>query len=101
MWFLLVNLLIFFFEAGVSESQLRNPQTRDFIYDFIDKHGGIDAIKEDVQASPTPPPLPTRFRHAPPPPPPSHNIPPTRSPAPPPPRPINVPASVKKTSMLY
>lgn len=46
----------------------------------------MDAIKEDVQDSLIPPPLPTRFRQAPPPPPPSNNMPPTRSPAPPPPR---------------
>lgn len=84
-------------QAGVSESQLRNPQTRDFIYDFIDKHGGMDAIKEDVQDSLIPPPLPTRFRQAPPPPPPvSNNTANTRSPAPPPPRPNNVTIPVKK-----
>lgn len=83
------------YQAGVSESQLQNPQTRNFIYDFIDKHGGMDAIKEDVQDLPTPPPLPTRFRQAPPPPPPN-NTPPMRSPAPPPPRPNNVAAPIKK-----
>uniref|UniRef100_A0A2S2R129 Neural Wiskott-Aldrich syndrome protein n=1 Tax=Sipha flava TaxID=143950 RepID=A0A2S2R129_9HEMI len=83
------QLNTFFAKAGVSESQLRNPQTRDFIYDFIDKHGGMDAIKEDVQDSLIPPPLPSRFRQAPPPPPPSNNMPPARSPAPPPPRPNN------------
>lgn len=49
----------------------------------------MDAIKEDVQDSLIPPPLPTRFRQAPPPPPPSSNMPPARSPAPPPPRPNN------------
>ncbi|XP_050537126.1 actin nucleation-promoting factor WASL-like [Daktulosphaira vitifoliae] len=84
------QLNTFFAKAGVSESQLRNPQTREFIYNFIDTHGGIDAIKDAVQDSPVPPPLPTRFRQAPPPPPPPYSLPLTRSPAPPPPRPINV-----------
>jgi len=57
----------------------------------------MDAIKEDVQDSLTPPPLPTRFRQAPPPPPPtSNNTPNIRSPAPPPPRPNNVTLPVKK-----
>ncbi|VVC46089.1 CRIB domain,PH domain-like,WASP family, EVH1 domain,WH1/EVH1 domain,WH2 domain,Wiscott-Aldrich syndrome [Cinara cedri] len=91
----------FFAKAGVSESQLRNPQTRDFIYDFIDKHGGMDAIKEAVQDSPVPPPLPTRFRQAPPPPPLTSNIPPVRSPAPPPPRQNNVTIPVKKQDDFF
>lgn len=57
----------------------------------------MDAIKEDVQDSIVPPPLPTRFRQAPPPPPPvSNNTANTRSPAPPPPRPNNVTIPVKK-----
>jgi len=57
----------------------------------------MDAIKEDVQDSLIPPPLPTRFRQAPPPPPPtSNNTPNIRSPAPPPPRPNNVTIPVKK-----
>lgn len=55
----------------------------------------MDAIKQAVQDSPIPPPLPTRFRQAPPPPPLS-NMPPVRSPAPPPPRPSNVTIPVIK-----
>ncbi|CAH1724118.1 actin nucleation-promoting factor WASL-like [Aphis gossypii] len=95
------QLNTFFAKAGVSESQLRNPQTRDFIYDFIDKHGGMDAIKEDVQDSLVPPPLPTRFRQAPPPPPISNNTSNTRSPAPPPPRPNNMTIPVKKQEEFF
>ncbi|KAF0752333.1 neural Wiskott-Aldrich syndrome protein-like isoform X1 [Aphis craccivora] len=95
------QLNTFFAKAGVSESQLRNPQTRDFIYDFIDKHGGMDAIKEDVQDSHVPPPLPTRFRQAPPPPPISNNTSSTRSPAPPPPRPNNMTIPVKKQEEFF
>ncbi|XP_050428511.1 actin nucleation-promoting factor WASL-like [Adelges cooleyi] len=90
------QLNTFFAKAGVSESQLRNPQTREFIYDFIDKHGGIDAIKDAVDNSPVPPPLPTRIRQAPPPPPPPNSMPPMRSLAPPPPRPNNLPSPAKK-----
>lgn len=56
----------------------------------------MDAIKEAVQDSPIPPPLPTRFRQAPPPPPLTSNMPPVRSPAPPPPRPSNVTIPVIK-----
>lgn len=36
----------FFLRAGVSESQLRDKDTRDFIYDFIKNHGGVNAVKE-------------------------------------------------------
>lgn len=36
----------FFLRAGVSESQLRDKETRDFIYDFIKNHGGANAVKE-------------------------------------------------------
>lgn len=36
----------FFLRAGVSESQLRDKETRDFIYDFIKNHGGVNAVKE-------------------------------------------------------
>ncbi|KAF4530474.1 hypothetical protein B566_EDAN014676 [Ephemera danica] len=39
----------FFVKAGVSVSQLNDPETRDFIYDFINKHGGIEAVKESFQ----------------------------------------------------
>lgn len=36
----------FFVRAGVSDSQLRDRDTREFIYDFINSHGGVDAVKE-------------------------------------------------------
>ena len=34
---------------GVSEDQLRDQNTAAFIKDFIDSHGGIDAVKKDVE----------------------------------------------------
>ncbi|XP_071452160.1 actin nucleation-promoting factor WASL-like [Hetaerina americana] len=106
----------FFVMAGVSESQLQDRETREFIYDFINRHGGIDAVKEDIHATPSPPsgpsplsvastmppqlqgpppPVPARFVNAPsartthaPPPPPQQPPPPVRTgPLPPPPPP--------------
>ena len=38
----------FFSKAGVSERELQDKDTRDFIYDFIDKHGGIEAALLEV-----------------------------------------------------
>lgn len=38
----------FFSKAGVSEKELQDKETRDFIYDFIDKHGGIEAAMQEV-----------------------------------------------------
>ena len=65
-----------FTTAGVSDNELKNPEMRDFIYDFIDNHGGVQAfLKEsallNVQRSNTqdskpqsnlepPPPVPPR-----------------------------------------
>lgn len=70
----------FFEEAGVSENHLRDRDTREFIYDFINAHGGIEAVKEAVE----PPPVPVRAR---PPPPPPNRAPPVAPPQPPPPPP--------------
>ncbi|KAK7868548.1 hypothetical protein R5R35_009448 [Gryllus longicercus] len=93
----------FFDKAGVSDSQLQDRETREFIYDFINRHGGLDAVKNELvlpstpqaqhTAPPAPPPVPARTtptnyqtRSAPPPP-------PSRSgPLPPPPLPSQPPA---------
>ena len=41
------NLKKFFHKAGVDEKALQDKDTRDFIYDFIDKHGGVEAALRD------------------------------------------------------
>ncbi|KAG7189674.1 hypothetical protein KM043_017346 [Ampulex compressa] len=63
----------FFDKVGVSEHQLRDQATRNFIYDFIEKHGGMNAIQDCVQDSPSnvknnvqPPALPQRQEYPPP-----------------------------------
>ncbi|PSN53243.1 hypothetical protein C0J52_07988 [Blattella germanica] len=48
----------FFHKAGVSDSHLRDRETREFIYDFINTHGGLDAVKDAVDHQP--PPVPAR-----------------------------------------
>ncbi|KAK3921305.1 Wiskott-Aldrich syndrome protein [Frankliniella fusca] len=85
-------------KAGVSETQMQDKNTRDFIYDFIKNHGGIDRVKNEVQVtSVPPPPVPARnaptnssIRSAPPPPPPPSR---TQLPPPPPPSQASVAAS--------
>jgi len=59
------TLLQFFARAGVSETHLQDKATRDFIYDFIDKHGGMEAALREVSQVDLgslidPPPVPVR-----------------------------------------
>lgn len=87
------NLKKFFQKAGVDEKALQDKDTRDFIYDFIDKHGGVEAALREVNSIPehlAPPPPPRVISsqgatlprpqsnsvptHAPPPPPPTHPV---------------------------
>ncbi|XP_040577822.1 actin nucleation-promoting factor WAS [Lepeophtheirus salmonis] len=42
------KLLKFFSRAGVSEKELKNKRMRDFIYQFIDDHGGFEAAIQEV-----------------------------------------------------
>ncbi|XP_063792092.1 actin nucleation-promoting factor WAS [Pseudophryne corroboree] len=62
-----------FSKAGISDAQLADAETSKLIYDFIEQHGGVEAVKEEMRmgdsASPPPPPP---SRNAPLPPPPSH-----------------------------
>lgn len=116
------QLNTFFQKAGVSEKQLQDRNTREFIYNFINDHGGREAVQENVQetrkpapAPPSPvagPPVPPRSTHnrAAPPPPPSlsqaqkqvlapktsslNSAPPVPGVAPPPPPPPPPPAPV-------
>ncbi|XP_063302883.1 actin nucleation-promoting factor WASL isoform X2 [Pelobates fuscus] len=90
--------------CGISEAQLKDKETSKVIYDFIEKTGGVEAVKNELrrQAPPPPPPSrggppappphssgqapplpPSRGRGVPPPPPPSRA--PTTAPPPPPP----------------
>ncbi|GFG33499.1 hypothetical protein Cfor_04970 [Coptotermes formosanus] len=108
------QLKMFFVKAGVSDSQLQDRETREFIYDFINRHGGMDAVKDEVvypqapqppvgpppvparsapisnfqyQARSAPPPPPSRTNAHPPPPPPPSQPPVVTGPPPPPPPP--------------
>lgn len=106
----------FFKIANVQDNHLQDAETRDFIYDFIDKNGGItQAIEEAKRAmyippqlppsNPPPPPPPNRTPikppppktslPAPPPPPPPPPAPTMQSSAPPPPPPPPMPAMVQ------
>ncbi|KAJ2944003.1 hypothetical protein O0L34_g8328 [Tuta absoluta] len=71
----------FFSKAGISESQLQDQATRQFIYEFINSHGGLDAVKEEIhEDKPSKPVGSSRGTAAPPPPPPAPPV-PSRSPA--------------------
>jgi len=83
------NLKKFFQRAGVDEAALLDHDTREFIYDFIDKHGGVEAALREVNNQPdsmlgvfsAPPPPPRSAQPAARPPPPSR----VQATAPPPP----------------
>ncbi|XP_041973647.1 neural Wiskott-Aldrich syndrome protein-like [Aricia agestis] len=89
----------FFLRAGISDSQLADSATREFIYDFINRNGGINAVKEELHEAPkrkesqrvaAAPPVPARSPHPPAPPsraPPPPPAPPARAVPPPPPPP--------------
>lgn len=111
----------FLFKVGISENQLKDKETLEFIYDFIEKNGGLDAVKSDIHhsaASITPPPSPpprvptrnvppapqtlppalqTSLRSAPPPPPSGTRA---QHPAPPPPPSVPPPADVRVQKYL-
>lgn len=91
--------------VGYTSGENIDKETVDFIYDFVEKYGGLDVVKKEmanrernVTTRPTvPPPTPSRIgqpplppgRHmSPAPPPPSRAPPPSRSPAVPPPPPM-------------
>ncbi|KAM7415366.1 hypothetical protein PAMA_019949 [Pampus argenteus] len=46
--------------CGISEAQLKDRETSEVIYDFIEKKGGVEAVKNELrrQAPPPPPPHP-------------------------------------------
>ncbi|XP_028305398.1 neural Wiskott-Aldrich syndrome protein-like isoform X4 [Gouania willdenowi] len=82
--------------CGISEAQLKDKETSKVIYDFIEKKGGVEAVKDELRRQ-APPPPPSRG--GPPPPPPHHSSAPPPPPpargrgAPPPPPPSRAPVS--------
>ncbi|KAK7080960.1 hypothetical protein SK128_011306, partial [Halocaridina rubra] len=86
----------FFKMVGVSQKQLSDDRTRAFIYDFIEKNGGVEkAVLETQRFSTQPPPLPppisnSVYPHPPPPLPPTTN---SLSPSTPPSFPCRVPST--------
>ncbi|XP_031721413.1 LOW QUALITY PROTEIN: neural Wiskott-Aldrich syndrome protein-like [Anarrhichthys ocellatus] len=82
--------------CGISEAQLKDKETSKVIYDFIEKKGGVEAVKNELRRQ-APPPPPSRG--GPPPPPPHHSSAPLPPPpargrgAPPPPPPSRAPIS--------
>ncbi|XP_033746820.1 neural Wiskott-Aldrich syndrome protein-like [Pecten maximus] len=110
-----------FESVGIDENEVVDKETVDFIYDFVEQHGGIDAVKAEMASRPPPifpsaappavppqrtanrappppsrpgpaaPPPPSRAHQAPPPPPPNRG--PRNLGAPPPPPPQSAPGS--------
>lgn len=54
------SLKTLFDQAGLSAQQLQDKETATFIYDFIEKHGGVEALKREqtLKPQPAPPPAP-------------------------------------------
>ncbi|XP_033844832.1 WASP like actin nucleation promoting factor b isoform X2 [Periophthalmus magnuspinnatus] len=81
--------------CGISETDLKDKETSKVIYDFIEKKGGVEAVKNELRRQAPPPPPPSRG--GPPPPPPHHGSAPPPPPpargrgAPPPPPPSRAP----------
>ncbi|XP_038594477.1 WASP like actin nucleation promoting factor b isoform X1 [Micropterus salmoides] len=82
--------------CGISEAQLKDKETSKVIYDFIEKKGGVEAVKNELRRQ-APPPPPSRGGPPPPPPPQHHSSTPPPPPrgrgAPPPPPPARAPVS--------
>lgn len=60
-----------FDQVGITESELNDKDTANFIYEFIDKHGGLEAVKKDAERPPAPFPVSPAPQSRPPPPPPT------------------------------
>lgn len=84
------ELKAFFNKAGVSDNDLNDCDTRNFIYAFINSHGGVERAKQEIVQKGSPPPVPVRDAPQTPRPP---RLPTSRSAAPPPPPPSVPPAA--------
>ncbi|XP_067880354.1 actin nucleation-promoting factor WAS-like [Heterodontus francisci] len=67
-----------FSKAGISEDQLTDAETSKVIYDFIEKQGGLDVVKQEMRRQDTAPAPPVRSGPLPPVPPPPANAPGSR-----------------------
>nr|KAG5699502.1 hypothetical protein BaRGS_020061 [Batillaria attramentaria] len=47
-----------FQSVGISGDSQVDKETVDFIYDFVEKHGGIEAVRQEMKQRPPPPPPP-------------------------------------------
>lgn len=45
-----------FQKAGVTDSELNDQETAKFIYDFVEKHGGVENFNPQNRDLPPPPP---------------------------------------------
>lgn len=54
------SLRPFLQKAGISENQLKDRQTRDFIYSFIESHNVEEVMRKEHQTKAAAPPVPTR-----------------------------------------
>lgn len=61
------TLLEFFNKAGITKQHLNSRKTRDFIYNYIDEHGGLSAVQNELQNKSLPPPPPPLASDSPPP----------------------------------
>ena len=43
-----------FDQVGLSENMLKDKDTAKFIYDFLENHGGVEAVKQERQRPPPP-----------------------------------------------
>lgn len=43
------DLKALFDKLGISEQQLQDKETAQFIYNFIEEHGGLEVLKEETR----------------------------------------------------
>lgn len=48
-----------FYSVGISDNDEVDKETIDFIYDFVEKNGGIEQVKKEMMIKPPPPPPPS------------------------------------------
>ena len=44
-----------FSKAGVTDNELNDQETAKFIYDFVEKHGGVENFNAQARGLPPPP----------------------------------------------